>query len=74
MQRKTNGQGTGRRLIPVTNEKVSSAFDLHDTGKQKITFLLPSLRIIAQHWGLKLNRPQDFKVARRILVNSIKKN
>ncbi len=74
MQKKTNNIGTGRILIPVTNEPVNSAFDLHDVGKQKVKFLLPSLRIIAEHWGLKLYRPHEFQVARRILTNSIKKN
>lgn len=72
MQRRT--QRTGIKLIPVTATPVKSAFDLHDIGKQKVSFLLPSLKIIAEQWGLKLYRPHDFKVARRILTNSVKKN
>lgn len=30
--------------------------------------------IIELHWGLKANRPKEFKQIKRILVNSIKNN
>ena len=35
---------------------------------------LPALTIIAEQWGLKLNRKRDWDIAVRILVNSVKNN
>jgi hypothetical protein len=43
-------------------------------GKTKLTDNLPILRLIAGLWGLNLNRRLDFKIAVRIMKNSIKYN
>lgn len=43
-------------------------------GKNTLKDNLPILTLIAGIWGLKLNRPLDFKIAVRIMNNSIKYN
>lgn len=45
-----------------------------EEGKTKLTDNLPILRLIAGMWGLNLNRALDFKIAVRIMKNSIKNN
>jgi hypothetical protein len=35
---------------------------------------LPALTIIAEQWGLKLNRKRDWDIAVRILINYVKNN
>ena len=37
--------------------------------KMKISEALPHLKVVAQAYGLKLNRVKEFKMARLILVN-----
>lgn len=48
------------------------------TGKyisiMKMREVLPSLRIIAAHYGLRLNRPTEFKAATTILIKQAPKN
>lgn len=36
--------------------------------------VIPHLKIIAEEYSLKLNRLNDFKIAKRILINSVKYN
>ncbi len=43
-------------------------------GKNTLNDNLPILRLIASLWGLKLSHAQDFKIAVRIMKNSIKYN
>jgi hypothetical protein len=40
-----------------------------EIGKMKISEALPHLKVVAQAYGLKLNRVKEFKMARLILVN-----
>jgi hypothetical protein len=40
-----------------------------EIGKMTISEAYPHLRIVANAYGLKLNRSKDFKFARIILVN-----
>ena len=40
-----------------------------EIGKMKITEALPYLKVVAQAYGLRLNRAKEFKFARMILVN-----
>lgn len=40
-----------------------------EIGKMKISEALPHLKVVAQAYGLKLNRVKEFKIARLILVN-----
>lgn len=40
----------------------------------KISEVMPSLEVIAKQWNLKLNRLRDYKIAVKILKNSILKN
>jgi hypothetical protein len=42
--------------------------------KTKLSDNINILNLIAANWGLKLNRPLDFKIAVRIMKNSIKYN
>lgn len=42
--------------------------DLH-VGKQSVSKMLPHLQMIADRYGLRLNRAKEFKLARIILVN-----
>lgn len=43
-------------------------------GKTKLSDNLPILKLIAADWGLNLNKPTEFKIAVRIMENSIKYN
>jgi hypothetical protein len=38
-------------------------------GKSKVTEMLPYLKSIANQYGLKLHRAQEFKLAKLLLVN-----
>jgi hypothetical protein len=38
-------------------------------GEMTITEVYPHLKIISDHYGLKLNKVNEFKMARLILVN-----
>jgi hypothetical protein len=40
-----------------------------EIGKMTISEVYPHLKVIANAYGLKLNRVKDFKFARLILVN-----
>jgi hypothetical protein len=40
-----------------------------EIGKMKITEVLPHLKVVAQAYGLRLNRAKEFRFARIILVN-----
>jgi hypothetical protein len=40
-----------------------------EIGKMKITEVLPHLKVVAQDYGLRLNRSKEFRFARMILVN-----
>ena len=40
-----------------------------EIGKLKVSVALQYLKPIAQAYGLKLNRPEDFKLVRKIFVN-----
>jgi len=40
-----------------------------ETRKMNITEAYPHLQIIADIYGLKLNRAKEFKLARTILIN-----
>ena len=40
-----------------------------EVGKMKISEVYPHLKVIANAYGLKLNKAKDFKFARIILVN-----
>ncbi len=42
--------------------------------KSKVTGLMPVMNFIAKDWGLNLSKEHDKIVAKRILINSIKKN
>lgn len=43
-------------------------------GKTKLSDNLPILKLIAAEWGLNLSKSRDFKIAARIMNNSIKYN
>lgn len=45
-----------------------------EEGKTKLSDNINILNLIAAEWGLKLNRTRDFKIAVRIMKNSIKYN
>jgi len=38
-------------------------------GQSKVSDMLPYLNDIATQYGLKLNRPKEFKMARLLLAN-----
>jgi hypothetical protein len=40
-----------------------------EIGKMKISEVYPHLKVIANAYGLKLNKAKDFRFARIILVN-----
>jgi hypothetical protein len=40
-----------------------------EIGKMKITEALPYLKVVAQTYGLRLNRAKEFRFTRIILVN-----
>lgn len=40
-----------------------------EIGKMKLSEALPHLQSISQFYGLRLNRANEFKMARLILVN-----
>jgi len=43
-------------------------------GEASVASLMPQLRIIATHWKLDLSRLNDFKIAKKILINSVNNN
>ena len=45
-----------------------------DIGKQKISQVEPALVLIANEYNLKLNRVRDFRVAVKVLEDSIISN
>ena len=38
-------------------------------GKTRVSDLIPTLKEICLQYGLKINRPNDFKLARLLLIN-----
>jgi hypothetical protein len=45
-----------------------------EIGKSKVSEVLPCLNIVAEQWNLKLSNSKHFKIARKILNNSVSKN
>jgi len=43
-------------------------------GEASVIQLMPQLKIIARIWDLDLSRLKDFKIAKRILINSVNNN
>lgn len=46
----------------------------NQVGKEKVSDLLPSLKLIAFQTGLTLNEPRQFNICRDIYVKSITQN
>lgn len=43
-------------------------------GEASVKSLMPQLRIIATHFGLKINNAKHLKTMKKVLINSIKNN
>lgn len=43
-------------------------------GKSKVSDIVHILRMIATEWNLNLSKESDFKIAQRILINSVINN
>ncbi len=43
-------------------------------GQEPMTDIIPVLAYIAHEWKLNLNNAKDFKIAKKIVINSIKNN
>jgi hypothetical protein len=43
-------------------------------GEASLKSLMPQLRIIANHFGLKINNAKHLKIIKKVLINSIKNN
>lgn len=69
-QEKTFIKSDGTIIRPIDTEVLT-----HITlEKSKMTGLIPVMNFIAKDWGLNLSKEHDKAVAKRILINSIKKN
>ena len=43
-------------------------------GEASVKSLMPQLKIIAKQWDLKLSSLKQFKIAKKILINSVLNN
>lgn len=43
-------------------------------GQSAPSKILPLLNLIEEQWGLNINIPRHYKIAKRILINSVQNN
>jgi hypothetical protein len=59
------------KMVTIVENSIVAKTLQTDLGLCPITRVIDALEIIAGGWNLRLNRPQEFSLARRILINSI---
>lgn len=43
-------------------------------NKNPVSEILPIMRYVGAEWGLNISRENQFKIAKKIIINSINKN
>jgi len=60
--------------IPIANNKVLLAEASLMNRKEKMITVLPTLKIIAAQYGLRLNRPDEYAIVKIVYLKSLKQN